>query len=79
MAYYKKYSGGGFYDKKSGQWISSTRAHQRVNESIGGWTKRRARDGSYYMERDDDWDDDWDDEPKRSPAKASTTSAAGRG
>lgn len=23
--------------------------------------KRRARDGSYYMERDDDWDDDDDD------------------
>ena len=61
MPYYKKYSGGGFYDKKSGQWISSTRAHQRVGESIGGWTKRRARDGSYYMERDDDWDDDDDD------------------
>lgn len=61
MSYYKKYSGGGFYDKKSGQWISSTRAHQRVGESIGGWTKRRARDGSYYMERDDDWDDDDDD------------------
>lgn len=34
MAYYKKYSGGGFYDKKSGRWISSTRAHQRVGESI---------------------------------------------
>ena len=67
MSYYKKYSGGGFYDKKSGRWISSTRAHQRVGESIGGWTKRRARDGSYYMERDDDWDDDdwdydWDDD-----------------
>ena len=67
MPYYKKYSGGGFYDKKSGRWISSTRAHQRVGESIGGWTKRRARDGSYYMERDDDWDDDdwdydWDDD-----------------
>lgn len=62
MSYYKKYSGGGFYDKKSGQWISSTRAHQRVGESIGGWTKRRARDGSYYMERDDDWDDDDDDD-----------------
>lgn len=61
MSYYKKYSGGGFYDKKSGQWISSTRAHQKVGESIGGWTKRRARDGSYYMERDDDWDDDDDD------------------
>ena len=61
MSYYKKYSGGGFYDKKSGRWISSTRAHQRVGESIGGWTKRRARDGSYYMERDDDWDDDDDD------------------
>lgn len=61
MAYYKKYSGGGFCDKKSGRWISSTRAHQRVGESIGGWTKRRARDGSYYMERDDDWDDDDDD------------------
>lgn len=63
MSYYKKCSGGGFYDKKSGRWISSTRAHQRVGESIGGWTKRRARDGSYYMERDDDWnddDDDWD-------------------
>lgn len=65
MSYYKKYNGGGFYDKKSGRWISSTRAHQRVGESIGGWTKRRARDGSYYMERDDDWDDDdddWDDD-----------------
>ena len=61
MSYYKKYSGGGFYDKKSGRWISSTRAHQRVGESIGGWNKRRARDGSYYMERDDDWDDDDDD------------------
>ena len=61
MSYYKKCSGGGFYDKKSGRWISSTRAHQRVGESIGGWTKRRARDGSYYMERDDDWDDDDDD------------------
>lgn len=71
MSYYKKYSGGGFYDKKSGQWISSTRAHQRVGESIGGWTKRRARDGSYYMERDDDWDDDDDewDYNRRIPEK----------
>ena len=67
MPYYRKYNGGGFYDKKSGRWISAERAHQRVGESIGGWTKRRARDGSYYMERDDDWDDDdwdydWDDD-----------------
>ena len=61
MPYYRKYNGGGFYDKKSGRWISAERAHQRVGESIGGWTKRRARDGSYYMERDDDWDDDDDD------------------
>ena len=62
MPYYRKYNGGGFYDKKSGRWISAERAHQRVGESIGGWTKRRARDGSYYMERDDDWSWDRDDE-----------------
>lgn len=50
----KNYSGG-WYNKKSGKWISAKRAHQKVGEVIDGWVKcRNSRTGKFYFRKIDD-------------------------
>ncbi len=50
----------GWYDKKTGRWISAKRAHQKVGEVIDGWVKcRNPKTGKFFfMKVDDDYYDD---------------------
>lgn len=44
------YNGAGFYNKRSGTWVSGDHARQHVGETLGGWEKRRsASTGNFYM------------------------------
>lgn len=43
----------GFFNKRSGTWVSPERAHQHVGESFGGFEKTRsAKTGNFYMRPD---------------------------
>ncbi len=43
----------GFFNKRSGTWVSPERAHQHVGESFGGFEKTRsAQTGNFYMRPD---------------------------
>lgn len=44
------YSGGGFTNHRTGTYVSAARAHQRVVQSFGGFTKTRSStSGNFYM------------------------------
>ena len=44
------YTGNGFYNKRSGTWVSREHAIQHVGETVNGWEKRRSSlTGNFYM------------------------------
>ena len=47
------HSGGGFTNRRTGSYVSPTRAHQHGGQSIGGYTKRQSSSsGNWYMSKD---------------------------
>ena len=55
MAFFSKKSGsssGGFTNKRTGKYVSPTRAKQHTGQTIGGYTKVQSKkSGNFYMKK----------------------------